>query len=80
MSHLVVPDMVLNVYSFYEYWLAMACDHQKKEKGLSLSHGDIRGNNDIHAFQKGHDANLVETLLLNGLGFCVFLSVLFDVF
>ena len=28
----------------------------------------------------GGEANLVETLFLSGLGFCVFLSVLFDVF
>lgn len=51
-SHLVKPDMVINVYSLVDYWMQAICKLHKREKGLNLSHGDIRGNNDLNAYWK----------------------------
>lgn len=66
-SHLVIPDMVVNVYSYLEYWLVRVCDKHKEEQGLSLSCRDIKGNNDLHAYRKylvryvGADLSQVDT-------------------
>ena len=51
-SHLIKPDMLLNIYSFLDFWLIAICEFQKKSKNLSLSYKDIKGNNDLHAYRK----------------------------
>lgn len=51
-SHLIKPDMVINIYSFLEYWLITICNHYQKSQSLSLSHKDIKGKNDLNVYYK----------------------------
>ena len=51
-SHLIKPDMVVNIYSLVEFWLQKICDHQKHKKQLSLRYKVIKGSNDLHAYHK----------------------------
>ncbi|MEO9886430.1 MAG: hypothetical protein ABJR05_03910 [Balneola sp.] len=51
-SQFIKPDMLLNIYSYLEFWLISICENQKKLKKLSLSYKDIRGDNDLHTYRK----------------------------
>lgn len=51
-SHLIKPDMLINVYSLVDFWLKTICDYQMKKGNLSLSYADIKGKNDLHAYHK----------------------------
>ena len=51
-THLVKPDMLMNVYSFIDFWMKEICNYQKNKNNLSLSYKDIKGNNDLDAYQK----------------------------
>jgi len=45
-------NMVTDTYGFLEFWLKVLCDHHKSKSNLGLSHKDIRGNNDLSAYNK----------------------------
>ena len=51
-SHLIKPDMLINVYSLVDFWLKTICDYQMKKGNLSLRYTDIKGKNDLHAYHK----------------------------
>lgn len=51
-SHLIRPAMLLNIYSFVEFWLPEVCDYKHRKLNLVLQHKDIKGDNDIHAYHK----------------------------
>lgn len=51
-SHLVKPDMVMNVYSLTEFWMQKICKSHQSRKRLSLSYCDIKGKSDLHAYRK----------------------------
>lgn len=66
-SHFVKPDMITNIYSLVDYWMREICGLHRRKNGLSLSYKDIRGKNDLHAYQKyliryvGIDLKAVES-------------------
>lgn len=51
-SHLIKPDMIINIYSFLEFWLQKICNFYEKNKNLNLSYKDIKGNNDLNTYHK----------------------------
>lgn len=51
-SHHIKPDMVINIYSFLEFWLKRLCENEKKSRQLTLGYKDIKGENDLHACHK----------------------------
>jgi hypothetical protein len=51
-DHFIKPDMVINIYSLVDYWLKEICLLQQKRNSLNLGYKDIKGNNDLHVFQK----------------------------
>lgn len=51
-SHLVKPDMVINIYSLVDYWMNRICEHQREWKKLSLKVKDIKGDGDLDARHK----------------------------
>ena len=51
-SHLIKPDMLINVYSLVDFWLKEICKYQRRKNNLSLSYSDIKGNDDLHACHK----------------------------
>ena len=48
----IKPDMVMNIYSLVDFWMKEICKYQKSENNLSLGHKDIKGKNDLDAYQK----------------------------
>src|ERR1044071_6298532 len=46
----VRPDMICNIYSLVEFWLARLADFHQKRGKLPLTHRDIRGRNDLDAY------------------------------
>ncbi|MCD6654246.1 MAG: hypothetical protein LT067_05715 [Sulfurovum sp.] len=51
-SHLMKPDMVINIYSYLEFWLQKICLLIKDKNNLTLNFNDIKGNNDFHQYRK----------------------------
>jgi hypothetical protein len=51
-SHLIKPDMVINIYSLVDYWINQICEHQRKCKNLSLTAKDIKGDGELDARHK----------------------------
>lgn len=51
-SHLIKPDMVINIYSLVDYWMNQICEYQRKWKNLSLKAKDIKGASDLDARHK----------------------------
>ncbi len=51
-SHLIKPDMVINIYSLVDYWTNQICEHQRKWKNLSLKAKDIKGDGELDARHK----------------------------
>jgi len=51
-SHLIKPDMLINIYSLFDYWAKRVCNHKKQTCGLELGWKDIKGNNDLHIYHK----------------------------
>lgn len=45
-------NMVTNIFGCLEFWLKILCDHKQSKHNLKLSYKDIRGNNDLHAYNK----------------------------
>lgn len=66
-SHFIKPDMVMNIYSLIDFWMKGICGYQKAKKKLSLSYRDIKGKNELDAYQKylteyaGIDLTTVQT-------------------
>jgi len=52
MSHLIKPDMLINIYSLVDYWINQICDYQRKLKSLALKAKDIKGNGELNARHK----------------------------
>ncbi len=48
----IKPDMVINIYSLVDFWMKGICEYQKKKNNLSLGYKDIKGENELHAYQK----------------------------
>ena len=48
----IKPDMVVNIYSLVDFWLKGICEYQKKKNELNLAYKDIKGENELHAYQK----------------------------
>jgi len=65
-AHFIKPDMLMNIYSLVDFWMKEICKYQKNKKNLNLSYKDIKGNNDLDAYQKyltlyaGLDLNTVQ--------------------
>lgn len=51
-SHLVKPDMLINVYGLVDFWLKEICEYQRRKINLNLGYSDIKGNDDLHAYHK----------------------------
>lgn len=51
-SHLIKPDMLMNIYSLLDFWIKEVCDHQKSGRKLGLGYKDIKGNNELHGYHK----------------------------
>lgn len=51
-SHLIKPDMLINIYSLLDFWLKEICNYQGRKNNLSLSYLDIKGKDDLHAYHK----------------------------
>jgi hypothetical protein len=51
-SHLIKPDMLINIYGLVDFWLKEICKYQRRKNNLSLSYSDIKGNDDLHACHK----------------------------
>jgi len=51
-SHLIKPDMLMNIYSLVDFWMSEICEYHRKRKNLSLGSKDIKGDNDLHARHK----------------------------
>jgi len=45
-SHFIKPDMLINIYSFVDYYIKVICDHQMKKNKLSISYVDVKGKGD----------------------------------
>jgi hypothetical protein len=45
-------DMVCNVYSLVDFWLAELCSYHEKKANLSLNRDDIKGNGDLDTYHK----------------------------
>jgi len=56
----------MNIYSLIDFWMKEICNVQRRKKNLSLSYKDIKGKDDLDAFQKyltvyaGIDLNAVQ--------------------
>ena len=46
------PDMACNVYNFVDFYLGQLCAYHRNRKGLALAHKDIRGHNELDAYDK----------------------------
>ena len=42
-SHLIKPDMIINIYGLVDFWLKEICKYQRQKNNLSLGYSDIRG-------------------------------------
>ena len=51
-SHLIKPDMALGVYSFFEFWIKRLAKLREDDQCLSLGYRDVKGKNDLDAYQK----------------------------
>ena len=51
-AHYIKPDMVINIYSLVDFWMKGICEYQKIKNNLSLGYKDIKGENELHAYQK----------------------------
>ena len=51
-SHLIKPDMLINVYSLVDFWLKDICNYHRRRTKANLGYRDVRGNDDLHAFHK----------------------------
>jgi hypothetical protein len=51
-SHLIKPDMIINIYSLIDFWMVKICKYQKDKKNLSLKYKDIKGESDLDARHK----------------------------
>lgn len=51
-SHLIKPDMLINVYGLVDFWLKEICEYQRRKINLNLGYSDIKGNDDLHAYHK----------------------------
>jgi hypothetical protein len=66
-SHLIKPDMLMNIYSLIDYWLVVLCEHYKVRLNLKLSRGDINADSDLaraHKYLKSY-ASLDLSAALN---------------
>ena len=48
----VKPDMVLNMYGFFEFWIQEICEQHRRANNLKLSHRDIKGKSDLATYHK----------------------------
>ena len=51
-SHLIKPDMIMNIYSLIDFWMVKICEYQKVKKKLFLKCKDIKGKSDLDARHK----------------------------
>lgn len=51
-SHLVKPDMLMNIYSLVDFWLSETCEYHRKKGNLGLSSRDIKGKSELDARHK----------------------------
>jgi hypothetical protein len=51
-SHLIKPDMIIGVYSCFEFWIQKICDFHRLKNNLALTYKDIRGKHDLHTYHK----------------------------
>jgi len=48
----IKPDMVINIYNLVDFWMKGICEYQKIKNNLSLGYKDIKGENELDAYQK----------------------------
>jgi len=51
-SHLIKPDMLINIYAIFDFWIKRLCDNKKKICNLELGWKDINGDNDPQRYHK----------------------------
>ncbi|MBI5888553.1 MAG: hypothetical protein HZB82_07580 [Deltaproteobacteria bacterium] len=51
-AQFIKPDMVCNIYSLIDFWMKELCRYQKEKSKLALGSKDIKGENDLDAYQK----------------------------
>jgi len=51
-SHLIKPDMLINIYSLLDFWLEKICKNHKESRKLTLSHTEIKGKSDLNSYHK----------------------------
>jgi hypothetical protein len=51
-SHLIKPDMIIGIYSCFEFWIQKICSFHQLKHNLALSYRDIRGKHDLHTYHK----------------------------
>ena len=51
-SHLVKPGMLIDIYSFLDFYAQRICKSKKEFFKFELSVSDIRGKNDLHSYHK----------------------------
>lgn len=51
-SHLIKPDMLMNIYSLVDFWLGEICEFHRRKRNLRLGSRDIKGNNELQARHK----------------------------
>ncbi|MCY7272427.1 MAG: hypothetical protein LH702_01440 [Phormidesmis sp. CAN_BIN44] len=51
-SHLIKPDMLINIYSLLDFWIKKICDYQRSKRALKLDYKDIKGKNDFDSYHK----------------------------
>jgi hypothetical protein len=51
-SHLIKPDMLMNIYSLLDFWMKEVCDYQRSKRKLRLKYKDIKGDNDLDGYHK----------------------------
>lgn len=48
-SHLIKPDMIINIYSLIDFWMVEICEYQKDKKNLLQKYKSIKGKSDLYA-------------------------------
>ena len=51
-SHLIKPDMLINIYALFDYWIKRLCDNKKEIYNLELGWKDIKGKHNLHTYHK----------------------------
>ena len=51
-SHLIKPDMLMNTYSYWEFWANKLCDYQGRKRNLPQACKRIKGKSDLDVYHE----------------------------